>query len=197
MPPAATLLTPAVVALHAWRHAPAIGAAGRCIGRTDLAIDRRRAKRLAHRIRAFARQHGLARIVVTSPLARARDTGVWLARWGWQHRVDAALAEIDFGRWDGGPWADVPRVQFDAWCGADFAHYAPGGGESVQALLQRVRAFDPGAARVIVTHGGWLSAAAWLQQGGALPHSAADWPPAPRHGTHRALALEPSRSTNA
>ncbi len=181
---------PPAAVLHAWRHAPARDAAGRCIGRTDLPIDARRAKRLAHRIRAFARAHGLPAIVLTSPLRRCRATGRWLARWGWQHRVDARLAEIDFGRWDGGLWAEVAQAEFDAWC-ADFAHAAPGGdGESVAQLLQRVRSFRPGAARVLVTHGGWLSAASWLQQNGQPPQQAAQWPPAPRHAARCALGLE-------
>lgn len=175
--------------LHAWRHAPARGAAGRCIGRTDLPIDPRRAKRLAHRIRAFARREGLPKIVLTSPLQRCGATGRWLARWGWQHRVDPLLREIDFGRWDDGPWAEVAKTAFDAWC-ADFANAAPGEtGEPVAALLQRVRAFDPGTARVLVTHGGWLSAATWLQQHAQAPERAEQWPATPRHGTRSELAL--------
>lgn len=172
--------------LHAWRHPRAEGAAGRCIGRTDLAVDPRRAKRLAHRIRALARREGLPRLVVTSPLARSRAVGRWLARWGWRHRVDAALSEADFGGWDGRPWPDIPRAEIDAWC-TDFCHYAPGGGEPLAALLERVRSFDPGPARVLVTHGGWLSAVLWLRQRGAQPPASASWPPAPRHGARLAL----------
>lgn len=177
--------------LHAWRHPRARGAEGRCIGRTDLAVDPRRAKRAAHRLRAFARRAGLPRIVVTSPLARCRVVGRWLARWGWQHRIDAALLELDFGRWDGRPWACVPRAEVDAWC-ADFVRHAPGGGEPVGALLERVRAFDPGAARLVVTHGGWLSAALWLHaSGGVEPPVPVRWPAAPRHGQRIELSLGP------
>jgi alpha-ribazole phosphatase len=178
--------------LHAWRHPRAPGAEGRCIGgRTELRVDPRRAKRLAHRIRAFARQHGLPRLVVTSPLQRSRAVGRWLARWGWHHRIDAALGELDFGRWDGQPWTAVPRAEFDAWC-ADFERQAPGGGETVAALLQRVRGFDPGAARIVVTHGGWLSAALWLVQGAGAPPRSPSWPAAPRHGTRTALPRPPA-----
>ncbi|RZL33467.1 MAG: fructose-2,6-bisphosphatase, partial [Rubrivivax sp.] len=89
-----------------WRHPKPRGAEGRCIGgRTDLAVDPRKAKRLAHRIRANARRHALPREVVTSPLARAADVGRWLKRWGFRWRVDAALAEMDFGAWDGRGWS--------------------------------------------------------------------------------------------
>lgn len=174
--------------IHAWRHPRADGAQGRCIGRTELTVDPRRAKRLAHRIRAYVRRHGLARIVVTSHLSRSAAVGRWLAGWGWQHRVDPRLAELDFGSWDGLPWSSVPRHAFDAWC-ADFEHHAPGGGESVGALLHRVRSFDPGEARAVVTHGGWLSAALWLAQAEGTPPSSASWPTAPRHGRRVDLPL--------
>ncbi len=181
------------ITLHAWRHPRAEGAEGRCIGRTDLRVDPRRAKRLAHRIRSFARRHALPRSVITSPLERSRAVGRWLARWGWQHRVDAALSELDFGAWDGQPWAAVTQQDFDAWC-ADFAQHAPGGGECVAALLARVCGFEPGAARLVVTHGGWLSAALWLQCGASEPPSSERWPAAPRHGRRVALQRQSSSS---
>lgn len=182
----------ASVQLHAWRHPPALGAEGRCIGRIDLPVDRRRAKRQAHQMRALARRLGLPRAVVTSPLRRCKEVGRWLARWGWHHRVDLALVEVDFGTWDGQPWASVPREAVDAWC-ADFADHPPGGGEPVAALLQRVAAFDPGDARLVVTHGGWLSAARWWQQAGAAAPRADRWPPPPRPGQRLELAWPPRR----
>jgi alpha-ribazole phosphatase len=165
--------------LYAWRHPRANGAEGRCIGHTDLPVDARRAKRLAHRIRVEARRQGLPPIVLTSPLHRCLAVGRWLARWGWQHRVDPALAEMDFGNWDGCAWAEISRADIDAWC-ADFLRYAPGGGESVAALLARVRAFDPGPARIVVTHGGWLSAALWSAAHGERTPIALQWPAPPK-----------------
>jgi len=170
------------VTLYIWRHPRAIGAQGRCIGRTDLPVDPRRAKRLAHHIRALARQQRLPRIVVTSPLQRSRAVGRWLARWGWQHRVDPALAEMDFGAWDGRPWADIAKTAVDAWC-ADFVHHAPGGGETLASLLSRVQRFDPGEARVAVTHGGWLSAASWCARRHRQPPQPAWWPSPPAHAS--------------
>lgn len=174
--------------LWLWRHPRARDAAGRCIGRTDLAVDPRRAKRLAHRIRRAARRHGLPRVILASPRRRCRDVGRWLRRWGWTLRVDARLAEMDFGAWDGRPWSAIDASDFAAW-EADFLHHPVGGGESLAQLLQRVRGFmqalPPGPA-LVVGHGGWINALRWLgsEEGrsGASP-DAARWPAAPGHGS--------------
>ena len=74
--------------LYVFRHPKARGAAGRCIGHTDLPVDPRKAKNLAHRIRTLQRRAGLPRAVCTSDLQRAAAVGRWLRRWGWVHRVD-------------------------------------------------------------------------------------------------------------
>lgn len=168
--------------LWAWRHPRADAAAGRCIGRTDVPVDARRAKRLAHRIRAAARRHDLPRELWVSPLARARAVGRWLARWGWRVRVDARLAELDFGRWDGRPWSRIAWTDVEAWR-ADLLHHAPGGGETLAALADRVRDFVAGHAgpTLVVTHGGWLNALRLPPAVAALDAMA--WPPAPPHGT--------------
>jgi alpha-ribazole phosphatase len=177
------------VTLFVWRHPLPIGAAGLCLGRTDLPVDRRKAKRLAHRIRAHARRHRLARVVVTSPSVRCAAVGRVLADWGWRHRVDARLAELDFGAWDGRAWSAIGEAEVRAWTD-DFATHAPGGGESVHTLLVRCRAVlaecRQGSDSVCaVAHAGWISAATWCRSAegsaGALP-SAAQWPAAIGHG---------------
>jgi alpha-ribazole phosphatase len=170
--------------LWAWRHPRAIGAAGRCIGRTDLAIDRRKAKRLAARIRQTARRHGLPREIWTSPLRRAFEVGKVLRGWGWTHRADERLLELDFGVWDGCPWREIDPADVACW-EADFVHHAPGGGESQAALRLRIQQFL--AARsappvLVVTHAGWIGA---LLAGGELD-DAAQWPaPVPHMGLRR------------
>ncbi|MFG6461015.1 histidine phosphatase family protein [Roseateles sp. DXS20W] len=167
-----------------WRHPRPRGAEGRCIGgRTDLPVDPRKAKRLAHRIRAHARRHALPREVVTSPLARAADVGRWLKRWGFAWRVDPALAEMDFGRWDGQPWSAIPVHEFDRWM-ADFCGFDFDGGESLTALLARAAAWQPPCA-LAVGHGGWITARHW--RGGAAP-TASSWPPPPGYGRPTASA---------
>jgi len=154
-----------------WRHPKPRGAEGRCIGGgTDLPVDPRKAKRLAHRIRAHARRHGLAREVVTSPLARAADVGRWLKRWGFAWRVDAALAEMDFGAWDGRAWHDIPAAEFERWM-QNFCSFDFDGGETLAALMVRSAAWRPPCA-LAVGHGGWITAWRWRGD----PPTPARWP---------------------
>lgn len=167
-----------------WRHPKPVTAAGRCIGgRTDLPVDPRKAKRLAHRIRAHARRHGMPREVVTSPLQRAADVGRWLKRWGFGWTVDEALAEMDFGAWDGRSWADIPAAEFDRWM-CDFRGFDFDGGESLVALLARAQAWQPPCA-LAVGHAGWITAWQWR---GADP-APATWPQPLRYGQAATSAL--------
>ena len=179
--------------LWCWRHPPARGAAGRCIGRTDLAVDPRKAKRLAHRIRAAARRHDLPRAVWVSPLQRAHAVGRWLQRWGWRLQVDARLCEVDFGNWDGRAWCEVPWAEVEAWQD-DLLHHAPGAGESLLQVAARVRSFVGelnAGPHLLVSHGGWINAMLHvpdvlhlLQAPPGLLHlPASAWPAPPRHGS--------------
>jgi alpha-ribazole phosphatase len=179
--------------LWLWRHPRAAGAAGRCIGRTDLRVDPRRSKRLAHRIRAVARRHGLPRQVFTSPLARCRAVGAWLARWGWQHVLDDRLLELDFGSWDGRDWSSIGEAEITPWS-ADLLHHRPGAGEPLAHLLGRVQAFcrEAPAQALVITHAGWMQALL-LQQATHAPIDrvdAARWPAPPAHGRLLRISLE-------
>lgn len=181
-------------ALWLWRHPRPEGAAGRCIGQTDLPVHRRRAKRLAHRIRAAARRHGLPREVWTSPLRRCADVGRWLARWGWRHRIDARLMELNFGAWDGRPWSAIAWAEVQAW-EADFSGHAPGDGESLAAMAQRVAQWviEPGSAalhdppppRLLVAHAGVMQLLQRAEAGAPAPSPpppAMPTPPTPDPG---------------
>jgi len=170
--------------LTVWRHPRPANVAGRCIGRTDVRVGARKAKRLAHRIRKQARLRGWPRLVFTSPLQRSASVGRWLARWGWQHHVDARLAELDFGHWDGLAWQQIAAAEITAWTD-DFADHAPGDGESVRQLMARCRDFissQDSEPVCVVGHAGWINALRWLAAGRTEPGPAADWPPAPRYG---------------
>ncbi len=191
--------------LWCWRHPRAIDASGRCIGRIDLPVDPRKAKRLAHRLRGQARRQRLPHEVWVSTLQRSRAVGQWLARWGWRLHIDARLCELDFGSWDGRRWADISWAAVAAW-EADLLHHAPGGGESLAQLTQRVHSFvdecqtSAAGPRLLVTHGGWINALlhlSHLRHLTHLPHlplgshlkpgrlDAARWPAPPPHGALR------------
>lgn len=175
--------------LTVWRHPLPKGVSGRCIGLCDVPVDRRKAKRLAHRVRGHARGAGLLAtqpkpVVWTSPLLRAFAVGRVLRRWGWAHCVDARLSELDFGAWDGLTWSSIDVGEIDAWC-EDFAHARPGGGESVSQLLARCRSFideqphrQGGPGCIVVGHAGWINALRWITSAPeprALP-TASQWP---------------------
>jgi alpha-ribazole phosphatase len=134
--------------LHLVRHPRPQVAPGICYGRLDVAAES--AAAALDRLRAGL-PPGLP--VWTSPLRRCLDLAVQLHP---SPAVDARLAEMDFGAWEGRPWDEVPRAELDAWA-ADVAGYAPPGGESPRQLQERVLEFVAGLAvgeAVLVTHGG-------------------------------------------
>ena len=178
-----------VLACPAFRHPRPWGHEGRCIGQTDLALDPRKARRLARRIRRLAGREGWPLVVCTSPLRRCRDVGRCLKRWGWQHVVDARLLEMHFGAWDGKPWSHIPHAEVDAWV-ADFAHHAPGGGERLVDVLARAQAWEPPVpGAVLVAHAGWMLSRQWVMTHGPgeLPVSE-QWPRPLGYGQQLALA---------
>jgi alpha-ribazole phosphatase len=74
------------------------------------------------------------------------------------------LCELDFGRWEGKAWDQVPRAELDAWA-RDVWEYRPGGGESARMLCARWMMWLEAlhALRheqvVVVTHAGVIRAA--------------------------------------
>jgi len=107
--------------------------------------------------------------IVTSPLARCARLAAFLgARRGLPVEADAAWREMDFGAWEGRPWDAIPRAEVEAWS-ADFMAARPHGGESVVALLARVRAAMarrcPEERWLVVTHGGPIRAALFATGG--------------------------------
>lgn len=170
-----------------WRHPRPTGHEGRCIGRTDVPVDPRKARRLARRIHAQALRRGLPRIVHTSPLTRAHAVGRCLRSLGWRHVIDVRLIEVDFGVWEGRLWQEIPAAEVDAWV-ADFADHAPGGGERLRQTLQRVAQWQaPCDGITVVGHAGWMLARRWLvehgsEQGDVRMPQASEWPAPPAYG---------------
>jgi ribonuclease H / adenosylcobalamin/alpha-ribazole phosphatase len=83
---------------------------------------------------------GTVQAVVTSPLARCRQTAQATAdRLGLEVRVDEGMRETDFGAWEGLSFAEVKErhpEDLDAWLSS--ARAAPTGGESFTAVARRV-----------------------------------------------------------
>jgi alpha-ribazole phosphatase len=179
------------VELWCWRHPRPIDGHGRCIGSTDVRVDPRKVRRLASRIHARAHRHGLPRQVWVSPLTRARAVGRALRALGYTVHVDARLAELDFGLWEGKRWVDIARRDIEHWA-EDLWQRRPGNGENVAALCARMRAFvadaaadtgaeagahDTHARRIVVSHAGWINALRIDSLGLAAPGlAAAQWP---------------------
>lgn len=123
-------------------------------GETALSVERRfsglgdpalNAKGLAQAEAAAARlsrEPYAVDVIVSSPLARARQTaGAVALRTGLEVEVDEGLRETDFGAWEGHTFTEIQRQWPDelaAWL-ADPA-VAPPDGESFEATAQRVEA---------------------------------------------------------
>ncbi|HET7388570.1 MAG TPA: bifunctional RNase H/acid phosphatase [Nocardioidaceae bacterium] len=79
-------------------------------------------------------------VLVTSPVRRSEESAQILSeRLGLPMHVEAGLAEMEFGSWDGMTFAEVGeqhRDDLDTWLGS--LDYAPGGGESFTTVQQRV-----------------------------------------------------------
>jgi len=148
------------------RHGESTGnAAGLLLGRLDAPLTERG---LAQARSLSAAVAGATR-VVSSPLARARDTAEALGT-GLPVEIDDRWVEVDYGEYDGQPLGSVPAEVWARWR-AD-PDFTPPGGESLAAAGARVRSaceellVDPaGAARgdgvvVVVSHVSPIKAAA-------------------------------------
>lgn len=112
----------------------AANAAGLLQGRMDPALDEV-GNAQAARIGAFLRSTSTEPpVVMSSPLLRARQTAAHIAD---DVTIDDRWQEIAYGIYEGRPLADVGASQWARWRADD--HFALEGGESLAALLARVR----------------------------------------------------------
>jgi alpha-ribazole phosphatase len=159
--------------LYVVRHPRPSVPAGYCYGATDVPVDDQELD-AAHAALAAAGLPGRLP-VYSSPLQRCAALA---------HRVqpamlrlDARLAEMDFGSWEMRPWSEVARAQVDAWA-ADLLRYRPGGGESVLDVARRVAAFvddlraSPDAEALAICHAGTIRLLMSLQAGVPLDQAA-------------------------
>lgn len=159
------------------RHATPLVEPGTCYGSLDLAADAADTEAAAGTLIGTLPPHAA---LVSSPLQRCRQLASALVRRRAEKsvRLDPRLAEMHFGTWEGRPWHAIGATALDAWT-ADFAHHAPGGGETAQGFIERVVAAMgdlPRGDTVWVTHAGVIRAAGLIASGRHRITSAADWP---------------------
>jgi alpha-ribazole phosphatase len=152
---------PSVPRWYLLRHARPLVAEGVCYGQSDIPADAQgtlqAASAFVHHWQVMHGGQGTRVQLLSSPLRRCLQLAQSLqplliaSDCEMQHRTRGALAEIDFGNWEGQPWNALPAAVWQDWQ-ADFAHYRPGGGESTAHLLQRVRAAAGSTARWLRRH---------------------------------------------
>ena len=186
------------------RHAQVLLPPGVCYGASDVAADdahtEQSAMALANQLPRDITQRGIP--VRVSGLCRAQQMAQALCRVRPDLQapvVDVRLNEMNFGHWELQAWDAIGAEAMDAWLGC-FAHYACGGGETTQQVIDRVvQALEAqlkcGVAHAIwVTHAGVIRAVEYIQQHGRKPiESVAHWPtdaPAPGAMVWRQLGLD-------
>jgi broad specificity phosphatase PhoE len=108
-------------------------ARGLLLGRADPPLNdtgRRQARALAAAVPPGAR-------IVSSPLARARDTAAELAAGAGAVEVDERWVEMDYGDLDGRPATALDERSWRVW--RQDPDFVPAGGESLAAVCARVR----------------------------------------------------------
>ena len=151
------------------RHAPVLAPPGTCYGQLDLSADSQATAQCAQKLAAvlpssLVLQHStLQRCELLTQSLQALRPDLTL-------KPDARLREMDFGRWEGRLWAELPRNEIDAWA-MQLAHCAPGGGEPLTAMLARVAhalsearetARQTGQDVVWIAHAGVARCVQWL-----------------------------------
>ena len=176
------------------RHAQPQVAPGVCYGALDMAPDSAATHRAAMAL-AVQLPSGISAWV--SPLQRCALLAQALQslRPDLRFRTDARLAEMNFGQWEGVPWAQIPADAMQRWTD-DFGEHLFGGVESANAVLARVAAVWretqglPETAAVWITHAGVIRAAQLVAQGQLQVQQAAQWPAdAPGYGTWRVVDM--------
>lgn len=149
------------------RHPPLPQMQGLCYGRLDVSLEAQVFADAVATLRAMPDAAPLWRLpILSSPAQRCRGLAQACASTGEvvnEVALDPRLLEMDFGDWEGRPWAALPRAQFDRWAG-DVAGFRPPGGECFDDLVRRVGAVltELDEPHLIVTHAGVIRAAGHL-----------------------------------
>jgi alpha-ribazole phosphatase len=145
------------------RHPAPLIEPGICYGRLDLPLHPNAdIERMARDPRLTGSKH-----VWTSPSHRCHAVAERIAQvLNVPLTADPRLMELDFGKWEGKPWDDIPRHDLDRWAADPLGFSAPGG-ESGAELIQRVTDFHTGLSEdcIVVSHGGPLRVLSALLHG--------------------------------
>jgi alpha-ribazole phosphatase len=161
------------------RHAAVLLEPGICYGRLNVAANAEATLACANEL-AKVLPESMA--INSSPLQRCEQLKLALIA----HRPDLTgktepkLQEMDFGQWEGRPWADIAQNELSDWTD-HFASYPAGTtGETVSSFMDRVASvFDeikPGRPTLWITHAGVIRAAGLLAAGQRTVSQARDWP---------------------
>lgn len=189
------LLPPSPPRLWIVRHAAPLIAPGTCYGQLDVPADGDATLRAASTLALQLPEHLELR---TSPLQRCEHLAHALCalRPDLALQRDTRLQEMNFGTWEGQTWDAIGKPALDAWTN-HFALHAPGGGESLSDMLQRVHAALEQARQqhqdvVWITHAGVARCVEWLERyGPAQVPQAAEWNlPAPAWGAWATKVLQ-------
>lgn len=167
------------------RHARPLVDSGICYGALDVAADEAATQEAARRAAAEL-PAGL--MVWYSPLQRCERLAHVLQglRPDLAMKPEPWLQEMDFGRWEGVPWNQIPAAAMDAWM-ADFGGHRFGGRESANEVLCRVEQAlaaycawavdrEEGVCGAWITHAGVFRSVHLLLAGVRTLQRAEQWP---------------------
>lgn len=179
------------------RHARPLIEADRCYGRLDIPADAQATAEAAHALHRALQPLADQVEIRHSPLQRCEQLAIDFQslEGNFASKPDARLLEMNFGHWEGLRWDDIGKSAIDDWA-KNLALHAPGGGESLAQMLERVQLALQDARQshqphmVWICHAGVARCVQWLlQHGQQLPQSH-EWNlPAPTYGQRLQVTL--------
>ena len=176
------------------RHAQPLIDKGICYGQLDVPADLLETQKCAEMLKnviptgAYLLTSTLQRCELLAPVLVGMRPDLMLEK-------NVRLQEMNFGQWEGRPWAEIDPAELASWTD-DFANYRAGStGESVTQFMTRVAAvfdeLDPTNDTVWLTHAGVIRAVTLLAQGIRHISRADQWPAdAPAYGQWCKLTIK-------